>query len=135
MQLKQLLCFQAREKVLNVGTLRCGLVEGTDNLSIVSHDEVTSHDGYVITIVGFRKRSTILHFSLSISVHSIARSHGNHSSQSQLSVHFPLWIAIGRKLSCRIFLSPDYPIFPSPISKENDLAPILLEFRQRLSTA
>ena len=83
MQLKQLLCFQARQKVLNVGTLRCGLVEGIDNLSVVSHDEVTSHDGYVITIIGFRKRSTVLHFSLSISIHSIAaRScHGDHSSQ------------------------------------------------------
>ena len=55
----------------------------------------------------------------------------NDPSQSQLPVHCPLWITVGWKLDW-IFFSPDDPIFPSPISKENDLAPMLLEFWQRL---
>ena len=53
-----------------------------------------------------------------------------HPSQSQLPVHSPLWITVGRKLNW-IRFSPDTTIFQGPICEENDLTPILLEFQQR----
>ena len=107
-------------------------MEGVDNFSVVSHDEITSHNEYIITFVfKFRKRYTI-HLSLSITVHSeVGSYYASDPSQSQLPVHYPLWITVGWKWNW-IFLSPHDPIFQSPICEENDLAPILLEFRQCL---
>ena len=128
-----LLGFQAREKILNVRTLRCGLMEGIGNLSVISHNEITSHNEWVITFIfEFRKRYAMNHLPLSITVHSIVGCYyASDPSQSQLPVHLPLRITVGWKLNW-IFLSPDDPIFQSPICEENDLAPILLEFRQCL---
>ena len=96
----ELLCFQAGEKVLHIRTLpRFGLMEGVDNLSVLSHYEIASHNERIVIFIEFWKRQTP-HLSLCITMQSkIGRYYANDPSQSQLPVHSPVWVTVSWQLN------------------------------------
>ena len=115
---------QAGEDVFQDRTLRCLLMEGVNDLSILSHYEVSTHDEWIVSFVKLWKRQTF-HLPLGTSVAYFCFESCN-PTQPKLSIHSPLGVTVGRKLIWICF-PPDKPTFPVPICQQNDLASQLLE--------